>query len=206
MIFAYYINLSHRLDRNKNAIEQLDKLGVPFERFDAIRTTNGRLGCSLSHLAVLEIAKRDKLPSVLICEDDICIKNVNFFKKQLDGFLKSEKEWDVLLFGGNIVPPFTLVSPYAIRVSHCQTTTGYLIKEHYYDTLIQNIRNGIKHLLQFPEKHNHYAIDKFWIQLQKKDKWFAIYPLMVTQQKGYSDIEKRTVDYEYLMLNPRTLK
>jgi GR25 family glycosyltransferase involved in LPS biosynthesis len=148
------------------------------------------------------MAKKNKFPSILICEDDIYFKNPSFFKKQLNCFLKSEDNWDVLLFGGNIVPPFTLTSPYAIKVSHCQTTTGYIVKEHYYDTLIQNIRNGIKLLLQFPKNHFSFAIDKYWLTLQKKDNWFVIYPLMVTQKKGYSDIEKKVVDYESLMLNP----
>ena len=114
--------------------------------------------------------------------------------------MKSEDDWDVLLLGGNVVPPFKLVSPYAIKVSHCQTTTGYIVRNHYYDKMIHNIREGIKLLLQFPKKHFEYAIDKHWLTLQKKDNWFMLYPPMVVQKKGYSDIEKKVVDYESLML------
>jgi hypothetical protein len=74
-----------------------------------------------------------------------------------------------------------------------------MVKNHYYDTLIDNIRQGIKLLLQYPEKHIDYAIDKYWLSLQKKDKWYMIYPLTVTQRSGYSDIEKKEVDYERIM-------
>jgi len=200
---AYYINLKHRVERKHNAKKQLANVNIAYKRFEAIQSNDGRLGCSLSHLAVLELAKKQGLSSVIICEDDIYFKTPELFKKQLYSFLKSEDNWDVLLFGGNVVPPFSLTSPYAIKITHCQTTTGYMVKQHYYDTMIQNIRSGIKNLLQFPEKHSEYAIDKFWLPLQKKDNWFLIYPLMVTQRKGYSDIEKKIVDYESLLLTPR---
>jgi len=197
---VYYINLKTRLDRNANAIKELSSVDFDFERFEAIYCSDGRLGCSLSHLAVLELAKRNKLPEVVICEDDICFKNPELFKKQMKCFLKSQKSWDVLLLGGNVVRPFTIDSPYAMKVSHCQTTTGYIVKSHYYDTLIQNIREGIKNLLQHPEKHFDYAIDKYWIQLQKKDEWYVIYPLLVSQISGYSDIEKKERNYGNLLL------
>jgi len=198
---AYYINLSTRLDRKTNAIKQLSSVDFNYERFDAIYCSNGRLGCSLSHLAVLEMAKKNNLSEVIVCEDDICFKNPTLFKKQLKCFLKSQESWDVLLLGGNLAKPFSIVSPYAIKVSHCQTTTGYIVKLHYYDTLIQNIREGIKQLLQFPDKHFFYAIDKYWIHLQKKHEWYLIYPLTVSQISGYSDIEKKERKYESLMLS-----
>ena len=198
---VYYINLKTRGDRNLNAIKELSSVDFEYERFDAIYCSNGRLGCSLSHLAVLELAKRKSMTEVIICEDDICFKNPELFKKQLRCFLKSQKEWDVLLLGGNVVRPFTISSPYAMKVSHCQTTTGYIVKAHYYDTLIQNIREGIKNLLQYPKKHFHYAIDKHWIQLQKKNDWYLIYPLLVSQIAGYSDIEKREINYGNLLLS-----
>ena len=177
---AYYINLESREDRKINAINQLASVGFESERFNAILTSDGRLGCSLSHLSILELAKKNNLDEVIIVEDDICFKVPDLFKKQLDCFLKSQKEWDVLLLGGNVVKPFTIASPYAIKVSHCQTTTGYIVRSHYYDTLIQNIREGIKNLLKSPKLHFYYAIDKFWIQLQKKRQ-------MVSSLSSYSN-------------------
>ena len=198
---GYYINLKDRTMRNQNTKMELDFLGFDIERFEAIRSEDGRIGCSLSHLAILEMAKKKGLPMVLICEDDILIKNKPVFKKHLFCFLKSEDYWDVLLLGGNLCKSFTVINPYYIKVSHCQTTTGYIVKEHYYNTLIQNIREGIKLLLQYPENHFSYAIDKNWLKLQKIDKWYLIFPLCVTQRKGYSDIEKREVDYEERLLS-----
>ena len=53
----------------------------------------------------------------------------------------------------------------------------------------------------YPDKHVLYAIDKYWFQLQKKDKWYLIIPLSVTQREDYSDIEKRPTNYSNAMLD-----
>jgi len=196
MIPAYYINLAHREDRNQRVKQELKSVGLKYKRFEAVESRNGRLGCALSHLSLIIMAKKMGLPYILICEDDICFKNTSFFKKQLQLFLKNQQDWDVLLLGGNLIPPFTPITPHIIKVKHCQTTTGYIIKQHYYNILIQNIREGIKLLLQFPENHIEYAIDKYWLSLQKRDNWFMIFPQMVSQYKSYSDIEKKVVDYD----------
>jgi tyrosyl-tRNA synthetase len=50
-----------------------------------------------------------------------------------------------------------------------------------------------------PNKHNLYAIDQFWTQLQQKDNWFLINPLTVVQRSGYSDIEKKHRNYREVM-------
>jgi hypothetical protein len=55
--------------------------------------------------------------------------------------------------------------------------------------------------MAYPDKHVLYAIDKYWFQLQKKDKWYLIIPLSVTQRQDYSDIEKRATNYRHAMLD-----
>ena len=198
---AFYINLESRPDRKKHIEQQLNLLGINADRFNAIKLPNGALGCSMSHLKCLEIAKQNNWPHLLIIEDDILFLNHNLFKKQLNTFLTSHKEWDVILIGGNNVPPYTKIDETCVKVSTCQTTTGYLVNAHYFDTLIQNFRTGIKKLIQFPDLHKIYAIDKFWFSLQQRDNWFLITPLTVTQREDYSDIEKRKTNYTPVMLD-----
>jgi len=47
----------------------------------------------------------------------------------------------------------------------------------------------------------HYEIDVFWDTLQQKDNWFIIMPRTVTQLSDYSDILKKDVNYDHLMLD-----
>jgi hypothetical protein len=34
-------------------------------------------------------------------------------------------------------------SDYCIKVTNCQSAVGYIVKKHYYDKLIDNIKEGI---------------------------------------------------------------
>ena len=79
----------------------------------------------------------------------------------LQQFYDNKKiEWDVLLIGGNNVPPYEKTTEYCIRVSNCQTTTGYIVKRHYYDVLIKNFRESAQGLLQSPNNKQQYALDR----------------------------------------------
>jgi glycosyl transferase family 25 len=194
-----YINLEERTDRKEHVEKQMKKLGIPVERFNAVKLANGRVGCSISHLKCLEIAKKNGWEHIMIIEDDIEFTNPTLFKIHLNKFLKNQKNFDVLLIAGNIIPPFQRVEDFCIKVRNCQTTTGYLVKSHYYDTLIDNIKEGIKLLLKNPDNHVLYAVDKYWFQLQERDNWYLITPLTVVQREDYSDIEKKMTNYSKIM-------
>jgi len=196
---AYYINLDSRTDRKEHVEEQMSLIGIQAERFKAIKLPNGAIGCSMSHLKLLETAKANNLPHILIVEDDIKFLNPELFKHQLNTFLSNHKGWDVVLLGGNNIPPYKKIDDTCVKITSCQTTTGYLVNGHYISILINNFRNGINKLLESPHLHIMYAIDKFWFRLQRSHNWFLIIPLTVTQREDYSDIEKRTTDYTQVM-------
>jgi len=195
----YYINLKERVDRKNHVEAQLSRLGLKGNRFEAIKMANGAIGCSMSHLKCLQLAKEKNYDQVMIIEDDISFLDPDIFKNNLQSFQEKHNNWDVLLLGGNNIPPYVEVDQTCIKVTHCQTTTGYIVRKHYYDTIIQNIKTGINYLLKEPEKHFFYAIDKYWINLQKRDKWYLLIPLSVVQKPGYSDIEKRETNYVHML-------
>lgn len=200
----FYINLEHRKDRKEDIENQLKSVGLSnFERFNAIRLSNGRIGCSMSHLQCLKLAKDRNYDHLLICEDDTTFLNPSLFINQINSFFQNKRitNWDVLLLGGNNIPPYQQIDETCIRVSHCQTTTCYLVNGHYYDTLIENIKEGINRLMREPDNHRYYAIDMYWLQLQKKHIWILIIPLTVTQKEDYSDIEQRRTNYSHMMLD-----
>jgi glycosyl transferase family 25 len=198
---AFYINLEHRIDRRIHVESELSKLGIRAERFNAIKMDNGAIGCSLSHLKILQNAMKNNLSHVLIVEDDISFLDYELFKRQLNSFFEKQgDDWDVVLFAGNNIGGKKMDDSY-IQVEWCQTTTGYLVNGHYISTLEQNIKSGLTYLLQNPTNKIEYAIDKYWIRLQRRDKWFLITPLSVVQCDGYSDIEKKDTNYKNLMLD-----
>jgi len=198
---AFYINLLSRPDRKQHVENQMKTIGIHAERFNAVKLANGAIGCSMSHLKILETAKLNNWEHVLIVEDDILFTNPSLFAEQFNKFLSNHKEFDVVLIAGNNLPPYTRIDDSCVKVTHCQTTTGYLVKRHYYDTLIKNYKDGILHLMKEPYNHTLYAIDKHWFNLQAIHKWLLITPLTVTQRMDYSDIERRQTNYTPAMLD-----
>jgi len=184
-----YINLERRVDRKENVLTQLAKIGVEAPtRFKAIELENGALGCSMSHLKCVELAKQNDYEYVFICEDDIEFVNPELFLTQLNSFINSTLKWDVAIVAGNNMIPYIPISDYCIKVFNCQTTTGYIVKNSYYDKLIQNYKEGIKGMLKEPN-NNDYKIDKYWFRLQQMDNWYLIIPLTIIQKEDNSNIE-----------------
>ena len=197
-----FINLDHRADRLEHVLIELTKMGIiGAERFPAVKMAKGNVGCTISHIRCLELAKARNWPQVFICEDDITFTNPEVLKNSLEKFAESAIQWDVVVIGGNNCPPYVQVSDFCARVTNVQTTTGYIVKKEYYDILLDNFRMGLEKLMREPERKKEFSLDIYWKQLQVADRWFMILPLTVVQYYDYSDIEQRVTDYRPAMLD-----
>jgi len=199
-----YINLEHRTDRLEHVKSELSNLGIQGERVNAVKSKLGAIGCTLSHIRCIELAKQRNYEYVFICEDDITFTNPKLLLTQLKKFQEDDKlVWDMIIIGGNNVPPYQKINDYCVRVFYCQTTTGYIVKNTYYDTLLKNFKESAGLLMKNPteEGKKKFALDIFWKRLQIQDFWFMITPPTVTQYENYSDIEERETNYKHLMLD-----
>ena len=85
---VYVINLKSREDRLKQCKSELDKHGIDYIIFDAIKGSGpvgkirlpGLVGCLLSHVEILKKAASENLNNVFIFEDDVRIINNNYFE------------------------------------------------------------------------------------------------------------------------------
>ncbi len=197
----YYINLDSRQDRRLHFENQMKMLKWNAIRFPAIKNKVGAIGCSLSHLSLLNFAKKNDLDHILIMEDDITFLNPYLFIENLNKLLEKYNNFDVLLIAGNNMGEYEKLDNNCVKISKCQTTTGYLVKKHYYDKLIKNIHEGITLLCRDLNKLDFFAIDQYWESLQKIDKWYLLTPLTVIQKQDYSDIEGKIINYTSAMLD-----
>lgn len=199
---ALFINLDSRKDRLSHVKNELQKMKINGERVSAIKTSDGAIGCTLSHVKCLELAKSRGYKHVFICEDDIDFKDPKLYTENLKKFHNNKEiNWDILIVGGNNVPPYHAVNDYCIRILNCQTTTGYIVKEHMYDTLIANFKESATNLTNDPNNRRKYALDIYWKRLQPQYYWYMLIPPTVSQYESYSDIEKKNVKYDWLMLD-----
>lgn len=203
-----FINLESREDRKFHVVHQLKQLGVENpQRFNAVKTASGAVGCSLSHIKCIELAKKNEWDYVAVIEDDFKCVNPEIFRSSLKKFQeKSENDgiqWDVLLLGGNNVPPYTVPAgvDYCVQITNVQSTVGYIVKKSFYDTMIANYREGVAQLMKNPTNKRQFAIDMYWKTLQSSGRWFMLTPLTITQCESYSDVEQRNTNYDHLMLD-----
>jgi len=197
----FYINLESRPDRKSKFEIEMKKIGWNATRFNAIKQNFGALGCSMSHLTLLKYAKVNKLDHILILEDDISFLFPELFINNLNNFLSSEKDFDVLLIAGNNMGPYEKINDNCVKIKKCQTKTGYLVKSNYFDKLITNIEEGLNNLSNNLNRLNDFAIDQYWNKLQLVDNWLLLTPLTVTQRPDYSNIEKKVINYNRVMLD-----
>ena len=196
-----FINLEKRKDRLKHVLNEFKKLNIKGERFNAIQSRYGAIGCSLSHIECLEIAKKRKYKHVFICEDDITFLNPKLLLYNLNKFINNKKiHWDVLLLGGNNNFPYVKINDYCCKISNCLSAMAYIVKEEYYDTLLKNLKDGVNYLINEPF-NSSFALDVYWKKLQFKDSWYLLTPLTVIQYENYSDIENKNKNYKDLLLN-----
>lgn len=198
-----YINLDYRTDRLEHVQEELDKIGIKesAERFPAVKMEKGNVGCTLSHIKCIDLAKSRGWPYVFICEDDITFTDPGRFISSLKEFSQSVHQWNMVIIGGNNCPPFQPITDCYARVFNIQTTTGYIVHSNYYDILLNNFKEGLSKLMREPEKKKQYSLDIYWKTLQSTGLWFLITPPTVIQYYDYSDIEEKVVDYGPMMLD-----
>jgi|UniRef100_A0A6C0IQA1 glycosyl transferase, family 25 len=197
-----FINLDSRVDRLDHALAEFEKMDMQVERVSAIKNKHGAIGCTMSHIKCLQLAKERDYEYVFVCEDDITFLDPNKLKESATLFLQNMKSrWDVLIIGGNNVPPYQKLSDYCARIFNCQTTTGYVVQKHFYDTLIENFKESATNLMRNPENKREYALDIYWKRLQQQHVWLMLTPPTVSQYESYSDIENKNVNYDHLMLD-----
>ena len=205
---VYYINLEERVDRKVLVETELKKMKWKYERFNAIKHARGIIGCCMSHLAVVEMAKEKDLDYVVILEDDIQFLQPERYNKMLidfRNFIESNSlDYDVLLIATNILDKVNGVIPinnYIYRVKASYSAAGYIVKKHYYDKIIANYKEGLRLLIENPTVSGKYEFDVYWIKLQMVDKWLILYPRTVNQRESYSDILKCMTDYTKHMID-----
>ena len=208
-----YINLDHREDRRilmKKFFEEGQIPNEKVERFSAIRHKVGIVGCAMGHIAILKRAKAEGWKSVLILEDDMQWIDFDNNYKKLENLVTSNT-WDVCMLGGLYLE----ATPPKVHIAVC--TNAYIVKSHYYDTLLENFETGLrkkldvrpprffakteKSMKEYYERvnsMNQFNVDVYWFKLQLKDNWIGMMDPMCDQAPTYSDIYNEvTVHQEF---------
>lgn len=214
-----YINLDHRKDRNEQFLSQMNKIGLydgkntNIKRLSATHVyPQGWIGCTKSHIRALECAIENNFPYVVIMEDDFIWKPNSTLINLIDRLNSIKKsfhnKWNVIMLAGYICKvddiDVNICDDINIKkIVGCQTTSGYIVSNNYYQTLLNNFKDAlvvqekfIPTMHEYYYVHGGYALDQYWKSLQVKDFWLLINPPLGMQSNGFSDvINRNTVNY-----------
>ena len=189
MIDIYVINLVERIDRKTKLLETYKKYqDINLIFIEAIKHDKGATGCFMSHQKCLEIAKNKNLDYIIVLEDDtIPVENINFYDELVEtiSFLQTLNTWDIFLGIGNKIKPTNIQKV----IKH--NNNNYIITNKSF-TLNLVIYNKTIYDFFLNAASDKEPIDVYWNY--KLDAIIRI-PYFVKTYKTYSDIEKKTHDY-----------
>ncbi len=194
---TFCVSLKRRPDRRAQVKEVCDRAGIEFEFFDAVdglevysqyqtRLLPGALGCLLSHKAILERAKREGMPNVMIIEDDLDLRDT--FPEESKNYLSMiPEDWDMVYLGGKhkkqpIKLTENLYKATQVYSSHC-----VLYRNSCYDYLLSKLNE-----MQQP-------VDVYYSDAHAADLVaYCHVPYLTWQRMSYSDITNHVVEYKSL--------
>jgi len=204
------MNLDSSPDRWKQIQKEFKDSSMRLRRFSAVKCSSGGIGNALTFLKILKLARKNKIPNVLILEDD-CLpakgweENWIQVKKWLD---THEDQWDVYSGGAYAwndlfqdITDFIGLNPSEIAHVGDNIIFKYPIVSHGGHWIYYNHKSYTK-LINYFENLIHFRkrfIDYHFMNVDVNHMFFntiSSYPFIAYQQTGYSIVEKKKLDRE----------
>jgi len=197
-----YINLEKRDDRKKLLLEELKKIQVNNDKINKVSGVytpkNGHKGCVQSHILALSMAKMNRWKYALILEDDaelnVTPEEFNSNVNNAMEYLSSNNiNWNIIMLATAYSRKETVANNRIVnRVMKATTSSGYIINQNYYDTLIDLFKycndNMTKDKWSGGDSWEPYALDQQWAKLQEKDLWYGFAFDLIKQRNISSSI------------------
>jgi len=211
MSYIIVISLKRALERREKIVNQLKSLNIEAIIMDAVdgqelskdqldrkiclpggwrfgeKFMPGEIGCIMSHINALKMARMRDWPYVIVLEDDITI--AQDFEKRIKLLFKLlPTDWEHAYLSGkpNIIPPSTLLLfPNVIKTNGVQQTHSMIINKNAYDKVIEKL-----------EKFETAADDAYMDMIAKNDLIsYTYYPFVTYANSDYSYIWNKAVGH-----------
>lgn len=220
---SYVINLDKRKDRWDH-MQKFFSGGPQNTLFDIVRYRayyheRGHLGCTLSHIGVLEdyYDSHPQQPYYFVFEDDFWVipEKMKEWEDFLEAFMciQDSSKWDMILLtprrrdshNDGLVSDKEMLTFSFERISRSLTTTGYIIKRDYIPKYLEALQESAEKLSAGSKEEYEAATvthcaDVIWHKLQLKDNFYAYQNVFAAQLPGFSDIANTNVNYTRLFL------
>lgn len=148
------------------------------------RYFKGCVGCLLSHLEILKLAKKNNYKSILILEDDVVFSDD--IEQKLENLYKNfPNEWDMFYLSGSLIKEGEKFDYYSELIS-AHTTHSYAVNCTAYDILIKLLETNIF----------NKPVDSCYVSIQDSLKSYIAMPFLSYQASGFSNIHNSNASYD----------
>jgi hypothetical protein len=179
----YILNLLDRHDKYLEILLELCKMNAPLNKIYHYKAKNEVItgnkqtdtfyNVRQNHIEVVKDFIEKKYKHCLILEDDVTFtSNIKKHKKGLRMFFSRKYDFDICLITssvhGKIAQYDDLLS---LSYQCCVSSSGYILNANAAPKILDVLEEGNRKLL---ETHDvvSYACDKYWIKIQKDNKFF----------------------------------
>lgn len=206
---TYLINLKESTQRLASASEECRKIGLPFERWEAVNGKKegliakpypgvdrcywnaGAAGLVKTTSQILENAIRKGYRRILILEDDIEF-SPDANRVADESFHLIPKDWQMLQLGSQHCKKPEMISRHIVRIKFAFCLHAYIVNE--------NVFKYYKWLCDQMEKQLDLITAE---DIQPFGHCYAIFPNIAFQKPSYSNISERNVNYQFLKQNQK---
>lgn len=191
IIKGRYNDCVSEFERHRINVEFIDGVDGLTLQIPAIKSSDGEMispgdiGCVLSHLKVVKIARDRGYKNYLVFEDDIQLAT-DFAMQFNNCNHQVPSDWDMVYLGGSHIGPITHIAENVARITQTFTTHAIGVKSTIYQSLIDiwSLEN---------EK-----VDISVSSLHSRFNCYVIRPHIAFQRQSYSDILEKDTYYEHL--------
>jgi len=176
------LNLDERIDRLSQTTEELQKVGVRFERFAAIKHAEGWKGYNQSILAILN--RTEGWGNIFLVEDDCSfIGDVSHVKRAVR---ELPDNWDGLWLGSNLQGVHTNKhSAHLYKLENGWNTHAIILSPKFRKWCLENY-----------QQWENIPFDEFLRVNQPNKNCYVVYPMVAIQRASYSNIINDFANYE----------
>lgn len=175
MDIVHIINLPKRTDRLLSVVNQSRWQGFPIKIWNGIedKLTQAE-NINMAHKQIVRWAKENKLPRIIIAEDDIVFTGQNGFNYFISKIPKSFDLFLSMVYSAEVVDNKIL--------NGFSGLTMYVVHERFYDFF-----------LSIPD---HVHIDRWLGQSAHEKEYYVCHPYPCKQTGGYSDNLRKEMNYD----------
>lgn len=167
----YIINLKERTDRYYDTLSTLCKVAAPLHRiyhFDACIDSREYVGCTKSHMEILEHFKESGNTTCMILEDDFTfIDDVRHVWSSLQRITTEPIEYTMCFLAISKFYERNPVNDFLSESKGCCTaSSGYIVTRSSVDLLYSTVAEGYSKMIEDYENPD-YCIDRYWTRLDK---------------------------------------